>query len=298
MALEIVGAGKGEFRMKNPRNNTIHRMAIASTVIAVVTVIPVAASASSSTSASEGGFQRNVNTVSRSAPATTYGCESYKYAGNETASASYEGVYGYVDAEGLSYGGTPTNHEVAWIGSNTPSGVDSQEPASGGMDWVQGGFGVGDVDALVLLAPVVYSEATGPGYDGVLDTYPQDGLGNQFFESIMTTTTNGSYGLYYMFDGTTEIGDSYLIDPASTEQEALAESYGSSAVAACPSITDGLFGTTGSDDSYNSSTELNVLESNSVPYLWDSSISTGLAEDPPYQANYWADYSAFQAYGS
>jgi hypothetical protein len=262
---------------------------VTTVTILVLAIAPAIASAASSAPSHTSAGQRATAT-------TTYGCTGYKYAGNVTNNAANEGVYGDIRAEGETYGGTSSSHMAAWLGSNTPED-DSQSPIDD-EDWLQGGYLIGSADGVTVTSQVMYSEATGPGYGGILDLYPQYGLGNQFFESSITSTTSGSYGLYYMFDNTTLIGDSYLINPTDTYQEALIESYGASIIAACPSISDGLFGTTGSNDSYNSGTEIFIIRHGYEPDLWQSEISTSEVANSPYVSHYWVDWSAYQAYGS
>lgn len=231
-----------------------------------------------------------------SASASVFGCDGYLYAGDHTNNAANEGVYGDIRAEGETYGGTSSSHMLAWVGSNTPEGADASAPYDG-EDWVQGGYGIGDVDGVITTDQVMYSEFSGPGYEPTPYYYPQYGLGNQFFESTITSTTSGSYGLYYMFDNSTEIDSSWLINPTDTYQDAIQESYNAQVVEACPSMTDGLFGTTGSNDSYNESSEIAIIRHSYVTDLWQSEISTYEYEQSPYTAAYWVNYSAFHTSG-
>ncbi len=223
------------------------------------------------------------------APATSF--TNYRYAGNEANNAANEGVYGDIRAESESYGGSSSNHMAAWLGSNTGKTADS-----GNMDWIQAGYIIGSADGLTETSQVMYEETNDytVGWHAVMNPYPQFGLGNQFFESIMTSQTSGSRGLYYMFVGTTLIGQSWLIYPTDTYQEALVEGYdnGSSS----PSISDGLFGTTGSNNSYTSSTQLGII-SHAGNELWGTEISTSTVSEAPYTGHWWVDFSAFQGYG-
>jgi hypothetical protein len=231
-----------------------------------------------------------------SASASVFGCDGYLYAGDHTNNAANEGVYGDIRAEGETYGGDSGSHMAAWVGSNTPAGADVSSPYDQ-EDWVQGGYAIGDLDGVITTDQVMYAEFTGPGYGPTPNYFPQYGLGNQFFESTITSTTSGSYGLYYMFDNSTEIASSWLINPTDTYQDAVLESYSASVVAACPVMTDGLFGTTGSNDSYNESSEIAIIRHSYVTDLWQSEISTYEYEGSPYTAAYWVNYSAFHSYG-
>jgi hypothetical protein len=100
-----------------------------------------------------------------------------------------------------------------------------------------------------------------------------------------------------MFDNSTEIATSWLINPTDTYQDANLEAYGASAVAACPTMSNGLFGTTGSNDSYNEASEIAIIRHSYVTDLWQSEISTAEWESSPYSAGWWVNYSAFQTYG-
>jgi hypothetical protein len=231
-----------------------------------------------------------------SASASVFGCDGYLYAGNATNNAANEGVYGDIRAEGETYGGDSQSHMLAWLGSNTPAGADSSSPYDQ-EDWVQGGYGIGTIDSVTTTDQVMYAEFTGPGYGPTPNYFPQYGLGNQFFESTITSTASGSYGLYYMFDNSAEIASSWLINPTDTYQEVLQESDSASVVAACPSMTDGLFGTTGSNDSYNESSEIVIIRHSYVTDLWQSEISTYEYEESPYSAAYWVNYSAYHTSG-
>jgi hypothetical protein len=55
---------------------------------------------------------------------------------------------------------------------------------------------IGSQDGITLTSETMYAETEDQNYpdaDEIL--YPQYGLGNQFFESTITSTTSGSYGL-------------------------------------------------------------------------------------------------------
>jgi hypothetical protein len=282
--------------MKRPRYLAVRGMIVAAVAIVPLAIAPAIASAASSARLRASDGQQRTAATNTNIP-ETFGCTGYKYAGNVARNYANEGVYGYIRAVGEKYGGTSASHMAAWLGSNTPPNSDPESPIDE-EDWVQGGYMIGSADGVTVGSQTMYAEATGPGYGGILNLYPQYGLGNQFFESSITSTTSGSYGLYDMFDNGTLIGDSYLIDPTDTDQQALIESYGASDLAACPSISDGLFGTTGSNDSYNTGTELAIIRHGYEPDLWQSEISTIKVAESPYKSHYWVNYSAYQAYGS
>ena len=260
-----------------PRGVTLAAMAIA-----LLGFIPAAATSTS---------------AATSAGASTFGCKGYYYAGNHTRNAANEGVYGDIRAEGETYGGDDQSHMLAWLGSNTPEYADSSAPYDG-EDWIQGGYGIGTIDGVTTTDQVMYAEFTGPGTGPTPNYFPQYGLGNQFFESTISSTTSGSYGLYYMFDNSTEIADEWLINPTNTYQDANLEAEGASAVAACPAMSAGLFGTTGSKNSYNEASEIAIIRHSYSTALWQGEISTSEEQSSPYTASYWLTYSAFNTYGS
>jgi hypothetical protein len=239
-------------------------------------------------------------TTAAAPPVATKGCSGYKYAGNQARDLANEGVYGDIRAVGAKYGGTSGNHMAVWLGSNTAEHADPSSPVFG-EDWVQGGYVTGRIDAFTEKSTVLYAEATGPGYGPTGKMFPQYKVDNRFFASEMTTTTKdkGKYGLYYMFTGSTLIDSSWLINRTNTDSVAVIESYGTGQPGlACPSISDGLFGTTGSNNHYNSGTILFDIKHGFVSYRWQTDIPTNTLHNAPYHSHYWSKYDAFQADGS
>ncbi len=224
---------------------------------------------------------------------TALASSPYRYAGDITNNAANQGVYGYIRAEGESYGGSSSNHMAAWLGSNTSATADE-----GNEDWIQAGYLIGTADCCTETSQVMFEETHDyyTNFTGELSVYPQYGLGNQFFDSIFTgqETSGVVRGQYYMFVGSTLIGTSWLISPTDTYQEALIEGYDASG--SWPSVSNALFGTTGTNGSYNTSTELGI-DSHQGDELWQGEISTDPYQQAPYSASWWVYYSAFHAYG-
>jgi hypothetical protein len=230
----------------------------------------------------------------RTAEPDTTGCVGYKYVGDETNNAANEGVYGDIRSGSITYGGTSAAHLGVWLGSDV---ADSS--TDNGLDWIQGGYFIGSADGHTETGEVMYAELEDPTYpDGDLLLYPSYGLGNQFFESTMTTTTSGSYGLYYMFDNSTLIGEAYLLNPTDTDQQAVLESYGASSSAACPTAAGALFGTEGTADEYDPASEIFIIRHGYISDTWGTEISTTKVANSPYSGTWWQNYYAFTGKGS
>ncbi len=231
----------------------------------------------------------------RTAAPDTYGCDGYNYVGDVTNNAANEGVYGDIRSGTITYGGTSASHMDTWLGSDVAA-----PSTSSGLDWLQGGYTIGSQDGLTATGETMYAELEDKNYpDADEFLYPQYGLGNQAFESSMTSTTiSGNYGLYYMFDNATLIGEAYLLNPTDTIQQVVLESYSASLEAACPTAADARFGTTGTDGSYDSASEIYIIRHGYISDPWETEISTDPVEDSPYSATWWQDYYAFKASGS
>ncbi len=92
-------------------------------------------------------------------PAFASSCTSgYRYAGYYTDKWTNEGIQGYIDPLSIGVIDYTSEHALTYVSSQSPYGDDAY--AGAGSDWIQVGYGVGNVDYNDTKYSAIYEEAS------------------------------------------------------------------------------------------------------------------------------------------
>jgi hypothetical protein len=248
------------------------------------------------------GLLVGLPSLAQAAPATSQCYNVTKYTGYITSNYANRGIVGdinYAQSDMQLYDDN-TDHALLYI--DNASQPDPSVPQTYGFGWLQGGFGVGKLDNMQTDTTEVYGESLDLN-DSAPDAhfYPDLAWGNRYFQNYWTGETgyNGR-GLYVAgySDSDTWLAQSYLIDPAGTEQFGGAEARLNDPNGTCPEIVAGYFGTTGSADSWDSSTELYIDNNQPMLVPWTpANIETQPYVDTHYSLTTYNSDDAFDSYG-
>ncbi len=227
---------------------------------------------------------------------------TYFETGNITSGNAYEGTSGDIDAQQWNLSGYYSNSLIAYVGSQTPPD-DTGHGIYNNTDELYTGFGFGQLDNLQANPTEAVEVANDINTGGTVVVHGFDEYTsgqNVFFQTFWSGSTDGNgRGLYYAYIGTSDVGSSRMLNPTETYSLAQLNVAEYSGLGTCPDVSEVLFGTTGSADSWNANTDLNVITQGGNNDTWvGSSIPTTPVSASPYYLSYWwATYQAFESYG-
>lgn len=230
----------------------------------------------------------------------------YQYSGYYSSNYTNAGLQGDIDVSKLNVGNINNQHALIYVSSQSKADGN----AGAGSDWLQVGYGKGDVDNNITGTVAVYEEAsdynTSGGAGPVAHWYNYD-IGNHYFMTYYQGQTDshgrGLYKAWYGLGSNSHyLGEAWEVGP--TANRLFGQFEGDTFIGGsenCPSLSWGLYGSTGdiSNVKKTVNTEMMILNSSSSWVDWAyGKIATTLHLNGNYSLTDYNAYDLFESQGS